>query len=152
MKLNIALNMISASLSLEEDERARVELERALDIGPEERSVRRMEGVYHMTVGEPEKAVAAYAKLTDLDPSSAVGWIGLHDAYQELGDVRRARQAAVQAQRIGDERPAREDQRLRLPAAYRVPAIFALLLSLLVGVFLALRWAWFEVRNLSTAR
>ena len=145
-RLNVALNLISVSVSAGDYERARAELRRALALGPNEPSVLQIAGSLYMVVGEHERAVAAYEKLTERQPSSMAGWVGLSDAYRRLGDVGRADSALGQVEQIVAERPV-PDERPRFPAAYRMPVIFALLVSALMGAVFILRWAWLAVRK-----
>ena len=146
-RINIALNIITASMAMQDFERAGSELEIAIALNPDMWPVRQMEGGYYLTIGEFEEAAAAFKRLTELEPARSVGWEGLGSAYTQLGRLDEANLAAEQIELLGSV--AEEDQRttLAIPLRYRMHVIFASLLAVLGLTVLAAKWSWIELRN-----
>ena len=146
-RINIALNIITASMAMRDFERAASELEIALALNPDRWPVRQMEGGYYLTIGEFEKAVVAFERLTELEPARTVGWTGLGSAYEQLGQTDEADRATDRLAELNSAAEGAQGRSWAIPPRYRMHVIFAALLSFLGGAVLAGRWTWIELRN-----
>ena len=146
-RINIALNLVTLSLSKRDYDRARAELDRALALGPNETQVRLTEGAFYMTVGEPERAVEAYQRITELEPSAVVGWVGLRRAYAQLGREEEAREAEERLQEFQEVEAARNDATWSIPVRFRTHVIFGMLLMFFAITFVCVKFVWSTARQ-----
>ena len=144
-RINIALNLVTMSLSVRDYGRARVEVERALAIDSTEPAVRQMEGTYYLAVQEPQRAVDAFRKLLELEPDNGAGWNGLSSAYSALGDTANAEMAGRELETLREEALLRHGPGWAVPDRYRIHVIFVVVLLSLAGLGLVVRWTWSEV-------
>ena len=143
-RVNIALNLATMYLSSSEYDLARREVELALILDPDEPAVYQLAGGFYLTVNELDAALANYARLTELAPSAARGWMGLNQTYLRLEDEAKADVAIGRLQELADNRPDRGGW--QVPLEYRTHGIFALLLMVIGSVFLAVRSVWTALR------
>ena len=143
-RVNIALNLATMYMSSFEYDLARREVELALILDPDEPAVYQLAGGFYLTVNELDAALANYARLTELAPSAARGWMGLNQTYLRLEDEAKADEAIGRLQELADDRPDRGGW--QVPLEYRTHGIFALLLMLIGSVFLAVRSVWTALR------
>jgi hypothetical protein len=150
-RINIALNLATIRMATRDLEAARLEIERARALNPDEPAVMQMEGTYYLAADEPDQAVVAFLRLTESSPTNPAGWDGLFEAYRRLGQDEEAEAARTRLNEVNGGVDAEDEAGLTrnplISERARFAGVFAVVLALFSGTVGTLLWTWSDLRK-----